>query len=121
MKKIFTFLILLIPFIGFGQKVSLAPEIGLNIIPMSQSDIGQNYHFGYHFGGHLKYHFSKSFKLSTGVFLTQKKKDYSSSTTSSALSLIEGALNGIGGLGGGLGLPSGIGLDSLEDSLSIPG
>ena len=116
MKKIFTFLILLIPFIGFGQKVSLAPEIGLNIIPMSGSDIGQNYQFGYHFGGHLKYHFSKKFKLSTGIFLTQKKKEYSSSTTSSALTLIDDLLNGFGGAGGGLGIPGGtgdLGLDSL--------
>ena len=116
MKKIFTFIILLIPFIGFGQKVSLAPEIGLNIIPMSGSDIGQNYQFGYHFGAHLKYHFSKKFKLSTGIFLTQKKKEYSSSTTSSALTFIDDLLNGFGGAVGGLGILGGtgdLGLDSL--------
>ena len=75
MKKIFT-LILTTIFIGsgFSQKISIGPEAGLNIISVEKTDIGNNYQLGYHFGGHLKYHFSKSFKLSTGVFLTQKKR-----------------------------------------------
>lgn len=114
MRKIITILTLLIPLVGFSQKVSLAPEIGLNIIPMAGSDIGQNYQFGYHFGGHLKYHFSNKFKLSTGIFLTQKKKEYSSSTTSSAFTLFDDLLNGFGGgFGGGIG--------GLDSALNIPG
>jgi len=116
MKKIFIPLLILIPFFGFAQKVSLAPEIGLNIIPMTGSDIGQNYQFGYHIGGHLKYHFSNSFKLSTGVFLTQKKKEYSSSSTGSVFTLLNETLNSFGGFGGGAGIDS-----SALDSLNIPG
>ncbi len=89
MKRLLPLLLAIIPFLGFSQKVSLAPEIGLNIIPMKGSDIGQNYQFGYHVGGHLKYRFSKKLKLSTGVFLTQKKKEYTSSTTGSVLTLFD--------------------------------
>ena len=63
MKNIFITLILLIPIIGFSQKVTLAPEIGLNSMPMKGSDIGQNYQLGYHVGGYLKYHFSKKFSF----------------------------------------------------------
>jgi len=118
MQKIIITLALLIPLIGFSQKVSLAPEIGLNIIPMASSDIGQNYQFGYHVGGHLKYHFSDKFKLSTGIFLSQKKKEYSSSTTGSVFTLFEDLLNGFGG---GFGLPSGLDSLGIDSTLNIPG
>lgn len=121
MKRVFISLILLIPFIGFGQKVSLAPEIGLNIIPMAGSEIGQNFQLGYHIGGHLKYHFSEKFKLSTGIFLSQKKKEYSSSTTGSVFTLFNDLLSGFGGAGGGLGLPGGIDSLGLDSALNIPG
>jgi hypothetical protein len=113
MKNIFITLILLIPIIGFSQKVTLAPEIGLNSIPMKGSDIGQNYQLGFHVGGYLKYHFSKKFKLSTGIFLTQKKKEYSSSTTGSVFTLFNDLLNGFGGLGTA-GATDSLGLDSLN-------
>ncbi|MBL4668224.1 MAG: outer membrane beta-barrel protein [Flavobacteriales bacterium] len=121
MWKIIIILTFLIPLIGFSQKISLGPEIGVNIIPIEHSQIGQEYHLGYHFGGHLKYHFSNKFKLSTGIFLTQKKKGYSSKTTGSVFTLFNDFLNDFGGLGGGLGLP--VGLDSLglDSTLNIPG
>jgi len=118
MKNLFISFILLVLIIGFSQKVSLAPEIGLNIIPMSESHIGQNYQFGYHFGGHLRYHFSKKFKLSSGVFLTQKKKEYASLTTSSALTQFDDLLSIAGG---GLGIPGGTGSIGLDTLLDISG
>ena len=118
MKKITLVLLAIIPIFSFGQKVSLAPEIGLNIIPMASSEIGQNYQFGYHVGGHFKYHFSKKFKLSSGVFLTQKKKEYSSSITGSTFELLNDALNSFGGLGGGV---PGIDSTFLDSTLNIPG
>lgn len=71
----------------FGQKISMGPEIGVNIIPIENTDLGYNYNLGYHFGGHLKYHFSDHFKLSTGLFLTQKKEIYRSADTSSIFDL----------------------------------
>ncbi len=111
MKKLIIALSFLIPFIAFSQKVSLGPEIGVNIIPMEGSDIGQNYQLGYHFGGHLKYHFSEKFKLSTGIFLSQKKKGYSSSTTSSITTLFDDLLGGFGGFD----------TTGLDSTLNIPG
>ncbi|PCI98547.1 MAG: hypothetical protein COB15_05800 [Flavobacteriales bacterium] len=99
----------------FSQKVSIGPEIGVNIIPIENSGIGQNYQLGYHFGGHIKYHFSKKYKLSTGLFITQKKKGYSSSTTSSVLTLLDNFLEFSGGFGGA---PDTTDLDSL---INIPG
>jgi hypothetical protein len=123
MKSLFISLLALIPLFGFGQKVSLAPEIGLNIIPMENTEIGHNFHLGYHVGGHFKYHFSKKIKLSSGVFLTQKKKNYTSSSTGSVFTLFDDLLNGFGGLGGGL--PGGADSSSSDllglDSLNIPG
>ena len=35
-----------------SQKLSLGPELGINIIPLESTDIGTNFHLGYHFGGH---------------------------------------------------------------------
>ena len=87
MKKIIIPLLLLFSISLHGQKVSLGPEIGVNIIPIENTNIGYNFQLGYHFGGHLKYHFSEHFKLSTGLFLTQKKKKYDAVNISSVFDL----------------------------------
>lgn len=50
---------------------------------MESTNYGYNYQLGFHFGGHLKYHVSEKFKISTGLYLTQKKKQYSYADTSS--------------------------------------
>lgn len=116
MKNYILTLILLISFsLGFSQKISLGPEVGVNIIPIENTEIGYNYQLGYHFGGHFKYHFSDRWKLSSGIFITQKKKGYSSTSTSSVLTLLDDMLGGFGGLGGS---PDTSGLDSV---ISIPG
>jgi hypothetical protein len=111
-----TLLCLLICTKNYSQKgkVYLGPEIGMNIIPIENTEIGHNYQLGYHLGGHLKYHFSEKFKLSTGIFLSQKKKAYSSSSTSSVLNSFDNLL-GFGGMSGGIDT---LGLDSL---MNIPG
>ena len=70
-------------FIGYSQKISLGPELGVNIIPMESTNYGNNYQLGFHLGGHLKYHVSDNFKISTGLYFTQKKKRYNFSDTSS--------------------------------------
>lgn len=112
MKNVITILILLFSFTSvFCQKVSLGPEIGINVIPIEKTDLGQDYQLGYHFGGHLKFNFSKKFRLSTGVFITQKKKGYSSSSTSSLFESFDDLFGGFGG-------PDTSGLDSL---LNVPG
>ena len=100
---------------GFSQKISLGPEVGLNIIPIENTEIGYNHQLGYHFGGHFKYHFSDKWKLSSGLFITQKKKGYSSSSTGSVLDLIDDLLGGFGGFGGG------VDTTGLDSALSIPG
>ncbi|MBL4594386.1 MAG: outer membrane beta-barrel protein [Flavobacteriales bacterium] len=113
MKKLILTFVTLFSFTHsyYGQKVSMGPEIGMNTIPVENTEIGQNYQLGHHFGGHLKFHFSEKFKLSTGVFISQKKKGYSSSYTSP---LVDDLLGGFGGFVG----PDTSGLDSL---LNIPG
>jgi hypothetical protein len=90
MKNIFL-LVLILSFtqLSFCQKVSLGPELGVNIIPIENTNIGYNYQLGIHFGGHLKYHFTENFRLSTGIFITQKKKKYSSRDTSSIFEYYE--------------------------------
>lgn len=116
MKNYILTLILLISFsLGFSQKIHLGPEIGVNIIPIENTEIGYNYQLGYHFGGHFKYHFSDRWKLSSGIFISQKKKGYSSSSTSSVLTLLDDMLGDFGGLGG---TPDTSGLDSI---INIPG
>ncbi len=84
-KYILSTLILFLFSTSFCQntKVSLGPEIGMNIIPIENTAIGYNFQLGYHFGLHLKYKFTESFKLSTGVFLSQKKKKYDATNISS--------------------------------------
>lgn len=84
MRRLFILIcVILLANISYSQKVSIGPELGLNIIPIENTNYGYNYQLGFHFGGHLKYHISDKFKISTGLFLTQKKKQYSFSDTSS--------------------------------------
>lgn len=115
-KLLLTILILLFFTPIYSQKVSLGPELGVNVIPMENTDYGYNYQLGFHFGGHLKYHINDKFRVSTGLYLTQKKKAYSSSETSSLLN----ALGDMLGLAGGNTIP---GLDTvnLDSLINIPG
>lgn len=119
MKHLFILLaILFISITTTAQKVSLGPELGVNIIPLESTGYGYNYQLGFHFGAHLKYHFSPKFRLTTGLYLTQKKKAYSYTETSSVLGEIDKLLGAVpGGIGGGNPL-GGINLDSIID---IPG
>jgi hypothetical protein len=117
MKYYIITLLLLLTFTkNYSQngKVYLGPEVGMNIIPIENTGVGYNFQLGYHLGAHLKYHFSEKFKLSSGVFLSQKKKAYSSSSTSSVLNSFNDLL-GFGGMTGGI---DSLGLDSL---INIPG
>ena len=110
---IITFLFLIN--ISYSQKISLGPEVGLNIIPIENTELGHHHHLGYHLGASLSYNFSDKFKLSTGLFLSQKKQGYSSSNTKSVSTLLDEFLN----IGGGfISLPDTSGLDSL---FNIPG
>lgn len=100
MKKYIVATFILFTFISsFSQnaKISLGPEIGMNIIPIENTAIGYNFQLGYHVGLHLKYKLSESFKLSTGVFLTQKKKKYDKTNISSIFE-IYGDLFQMGGI-----------------------
>jgi len=111
MKKFALSLIFLLFLAEFySQKLTIGPEIGINVIPIENTEIGFNHQLGYHAGGHLKYHFSEKFKLSSGLFLSQKKKGYSSSTTRSVSTLLD-AFSDLGG--GFINLPDTSGLDSL--------
>lgn len=79
------------------QNISLGPEIGGNIINVESTPLGNNYQLGMHFGARVNYPFSAHFSLSSGVFLTQKKKRYSfmdTTTTFDAGGLLGGLLGG---------------------------
>lgn len=84
MKKIITLTTIVFLYtVGYSQKISLGPELGVNVIPLENSNYGYNYQLGFHIGGHLKYHISEKFKLSTGIYMTQKKMKYNFADTSS--------------------------------------
>lgn len=85
MKNLTLITALLFSLITYAQKVSIGPELGVNIIPIENTNLGYNYQLGFHFGGHVKYHFSEQFKISTGLFITQKKVKFEERDTSSIL------------------------------------
>lgn len=77
MKSILTAITVILVNTLLAQKISIGPELGVNLIPNETNDLGSNYQLGMHFGAQVKYHFSEKFSLSSGIFLTQKKKNYS--------------------------------------------
>jgi hypothetical protein len=83
MKKITLITALLFSIITYAQKISIGPELGVNIIPIENTNFGYNYQLGFHFGGHVKYHISEKFKISTGIFITQKKVKFEEKDTTS--------------------------------------
>jgi len=85
MKKLTLLLIIvtLSSFKLYSQKISIGPELGLNIIPLEKTNYGHIFQLGFHIGGNLKYHISEKFKISTGIYMTQKKMKYDMSDTSS--------------------------------------
>jgi len=83
----------------FAQKVSLGPEIGLNIIPLESSKIGTNYQLGYNVGFQIKYQLSEKFNLTSGLYATQKKQHYTFVDTSITTDPLGGIIGG--GQGGG--------------------
>jgi len=113
MKKYILFSFVLFSFTSsFSQnaKISLGPEVGMNIIPIENTAIGYNFQLGYHVGLHLKYKFSESFKLSTGVFLSQKKRKYDETNISSIFDIY-----------GDLILMSGIDTSGLDSTIKAFG
>ena len=96
----------------FGQKISIGPEVGANIIPLESTDLGTDYKIGMFGGAAFKYKFNDKFGLRSGLYISQKKKNYASSSTSSLLTSLDEML----GLGSMLG--DSVSLDSLID---IPG
>jgi Outer membrane protein beta-barrel domain len=108
MKKItlITFSIIFTQIVS-AQKISIGPEAGVNLIQTESTELGNNFQLGMHFGAHIKYHFNDQFALSSGIFLTQKKKKYTSLDTTTTADPIGGLVGGLfGGFGGG-GFPGG--------------
>lgn len=115
LKLILTTTILILTNNFFAQKISLGPEVGINLIPTEKTDIGSNYQLGFHLGVQIKYHFSESFSLSSGLYATQKKKLYSSIDTTTTPDPLGGLIGGFGGFGGtGGGAPSAGGNNEAE-------
>ncbi|MCO6500705.1 MAG: PorT family protein [Vicingus serpentipes] len=77
----------------FAQKISIGPEVGINLIPIEKSALGNNYQLGYYFGSQVKYYFSENFALSSGLFATQKKKSYSHIDTTTTADPFAGAIS----------------------------
>jgi hypothetical protein len=112
MKKIIVILLFCLPLYSFCQKVSFGPELGLNIIPIENTDVGYNFQLGYHLGGHLKYHFSEHWKLSSGLYLSQKKELFQSNDTTSIIEKY-GSLLSLSGIATGIDLEQ---IDSIAQS-----
>lgn len=61
---------------------SVTPELGANLIPVSKTDLGNEFRLGWHVGSNVSYDFNDYFSLSTGIFATQKQKTYQQVDTS---------------------------------------
>ena len=77
-----------------AQKINLGPEIGLNIIPIESSKTGTNYQLGYSIGVQAKYQVSENFRLSSGLYATQKKQHYTFIDTTITTDPLGGIISG---------------------------
>lgn len=92
--------VLIISSTTIAQKIAVGPEIGINLINMEKTDVGTNYQLGLHAGASAKYYFTEKFAVSSGLFVSQKKKQYSFIDTTVTADPLAGLLGGLGGLGG---------------------
>ena len=79
-----------------AQTVTLGPEIGINIIKTSQTDIAKIYQPSLNLGAKFNYYFTESLSVRTGLNYTQTHQDFSSYDTSVAAFA---SLLGLGELG----------------------
>lgn len=99
LKVILSTILLISSSTYFAQKISLGPEIGVNLIPTEKTELGSNYQLGFNIGAQVKYKISENFSLSSGLYLTQKKKLYSSVDTTKTPDLIGSLFSGFAGGG----------------------
>jgi len=97
MKKItlLLFLALIVSSTFIAQKISIGPEIGVNLINTETTELGSDYQFGSHFGIQINYDFNKNFAISSGLYATQKKKKYTFTDTTTTPDLVGGLIGGI--------------------------
>ena len=61
---------------SFTQAFKFGPELGLNYIKLEENYTGNNYSSGWHTGGFAEYIITDFFSIRSGVYYTQKKKNY---------------------------------------------
>jgi len=93
MKRILFLLSICLSIFSFSQNIHIGPELGMNMVKVETSQIGNNYQPGWHAGLNFEYDFNDWLSIKSGVFYTQKRQGYSSADTS------EFALIGLLGLG----------------------
>jgi len=92
-----------------AQKVFAGLELGSNIIPVENANLGNNFQLGPYTGVSLNFNLTEKIRISSGLFFSQRKKMYFRNDTSSVLSAFDDLLSF-----GGTSLE----LDSL---INIPG
>jgi len=98
-----------------AQKLFLGPELGVNLAPTIETGDSQNYQLGVNGGLRLVYDFNDKLSLKSGVYFTQKYQSFDSTSVGSILDVINGALGGFPGGGGG------IDAEDLIDGLGVEG
>jgi len=81
----------------FGQKLSIGPEIGMNLVKVSSGDVNPNYSVGLNQGFKFQYMLNEKLSLSSGVYIDQRFQGYDSSSTillDDYSPLLAAALNG---------------------------
>lgn len=69
--------------LALSQKLSLGPELGVNLIMLEKEDLGRNYHLGWYDGVNAEYKFHDLFSVRSGLYFSHRKKMYGSSDTAS--------------------------------------
>ncbi len=93
-RILYPLLIILLGFTSNAQEMSVGPEVGLNILPLTTNEIGSDYGLGFH--GGIKYQFTinEQFALSSGVYYSQLRHTYVGADTSlhSSIELLDGLI-----------------------------
>lgn len=84
MKTLSTILFLTIfyPLTSVSQSISFGPEVGFNTVLLQKDDLGNEFRLGWNSGAAFNWSFTEYLSLRTGVYFSQRHKNYFGSDTS---------------------------------------
>lgn len=116
MKYFILIFFLFVTSIVFAQNVNFGVELGANLNPMEENEMGQDFRIGAYSGLNSQIQIKNNFHFTTGLAISQKSKYRERESITSLTDDLENFIRLLSGFGGG---GFNINIDSITDALGV--